>query len=86
MFFEGKCYPYEYKRYAVPQPSGEFVEDFGKVLEKEGFCDLIGFQTYTDGIVGLESTVNNVSTTVEQDEKLPVPDGMAPASWAFFRV
>ncbi|KFZ25113.1 hypothetical protein V502_00407 [Pseudogymnoascus sp. VKM F-4520 (FW-2644)] len=86
MFYEGKCYPYEYKRYPVPQPSEEFVEEYGKVLEKAGFCDLIGFQTYTDGVVGLESTENNVSTTVEQDEKLPVPEGMAPASWAFFRV
>jgi hypothetical protein len=54
----------------------------------KGLTDLVGFQTYTNGIVGLESTdrETNVSTTVDQDEKLPVPEGMAPASWAFFRV
>ncbi|KFY47337.1 hypothetical protein V495_02002 [Pseudogymnoascus sp. VKM F-4514 (FW-929)] len=88
IFHKGTCYPYEYKRYAVPQPSAEFVADLGDLLEEKGLTDLVGFQTYTDGIVGLESTdrETNVSTTIDQDEKLPVPEGMAPASWAFFRV
>lgn len=88
IFHKGTCYPYEYKRYAVPQPSAAFVADLGNLLEEKGLTDLVGFQTYTNGIVGLEITdrKTNVSTTVEQDEKLPVPKGMAPASWAFFRV
>ncbi|OBT44157.1 hypothetical protein VE00_04822 [Pseudogymnoascus sp. WSF 3629] len=88
IFYKGTCYPYEYKRYAVPQPSPAFVADLGNLLEEQGLTDLVGFQTYTNGIVGLESTdrETNVSTTVDQDEKLPVPEGMAPASWAFFRV
>jgi len=44
-------------------------------------------QTYTDGVVGLESTdyETNVTTTVEQDEEAPLLAGMAPASSAFFR-
>lgn len=88
IFYKGTCYPYEYKRYTVPQPSPAFVADLGDLLEEKGLTDLVGFQTYTNGIVGLESTdrETNVSTTVDQDEKLPVPEGMAPASWAFFRV
>lgn len=88
IFYKGTCYPYEYKRYAVPQPSAEFVADLGDLLEEQRLTDLVGFQTYTNGTVGLESTdrETNVSTTVDQDEKLPVPEGMAPASWAFFRV
>ncbi|OBT38665.1 hypothetical protein VE00_11093, partial [Pseudogymnoascus sp. WSF 3629] len=62
--------------------------NLGDLLVAKGLTDLVGFQTYTNGIVGLESTdrETNVSTTVDQDEKLPVPEGMAPASWAFFRV
>ncbi|KFZ02095.1 hypothetical protein V501_09668 [Pseudogymnoascus sp. VKM F-4519 (FW-2642)] len=88
MFYQGRCYPYEYKRYAVPQPPAAFIADLGEVLESQGICDLVGLQTYTDGVVGLESTDydTNVSTTVEQDEEAPMPAGMAPASWAFFRV
>ncbi|KFY33663.1 hypothetical protein V494_07438 [Pseudogymnoascus sp. VKM F-4513 (FW-928)] len=88
VFHKGTCYPYEYKRYAVPQPSTAFVADLGNLLEEKGLTDLVGFQTYANGIVGLESTdrETNVSTTIDQDEKLPVPEGMAPASWAFFRV
>jgi hypothetical protein len=88
IYSQGVCYPYEYKRYAIPQPSAEFVAELGELLKAHGICDLVGFQTYTDGVVGLESTdrKTNVSTTIEQDEKLPVPEGMAPASWAFFRV
>lgn len=82
----GTCYPYEYKRYPVPQPRAEFVAELGDVLEAHGVTDLVGFQTYTNGVVALEGTQDNVSTTIEQDEKLPVPAGMAPASWAFFRV
>jgi len=62
------------------------VEEYERVLKEAGMCDLIGFQHYTNGVVGLESTVDNVSTTVEQDEKLPIPEDMEPASWAFFRV
>ena len=53
-------------------------------MESAGFTDIFGLQVYTDGAVGLESTSDEVSTTVEQDEKLPIPEGMAAASWAFF--
>jgi hypothetical protein len=76
MFFDGKCYPYEFTRNPGSQPPEDFVEEYGRVLKEAGMCDLIGFQYYTNGVVGLETTVDNVSTTVEQD--------MGPASWAFF--
>lgn len=76
----------EYKRSeAVPQPPREFVEDYGRLLQSAGFTGLFGFQVYTDGVMGLESTMENISTTVEQDENEPIPEGMAAASWAFFR-
>ncbi|OBT83517.1 hypothetical protein VE02_07369 [Pseudogymnoascus sp. 03VT05] len=86
IFYKGTCYPYEYKRYAVPQLSPEFVADLGDLLEEKDLTDLVGFQTYTNEVVGLESTdrETNVSTTVDQDEKLPVPEGMAPASLGIF--
>lgn len=76
----------EYKRTeAVPQPQREFVEEYGKLLQSAGFTGLFGFQVYSDGVLGLESTMDNISTTVEQDEHEPIPEGMAAASWAFFQ-
>lgn len=88
MFYQGRWYPYEYKRYAVQQPPAAFLVDLGEILQSQGICDLVGLQTYTDGVIGLESTdyETNVSTTVEQGEEAPVPAGMEPASWAFFRL
>ena len=87
MFHKGKLYPYEFKRYACATPPIAFIEDYGRILEKHGLTDLLGFQVYTDGIIGLESTDKDakVSTTVDQPESVPAPEGMTEASWAFFR-
>lgn len=70
------------KRYAVQQPPAAFLVDLGEILQSQGICDLVGLQTYTDGVIGLESTdyETNVSTTVEQGEEAPVPAGMEPTS------
>jgi len=88
MFCYGKCYPYEYKRYEIPQPPADFVAELGDILEEKGITDLVGIQTYTGGIVGIENTDHDlhVSITVDQDEKEPMPKNMVAASWAFFRV
>ena len=87
MYHKGKLYPYEFKRYACATPRAAFVEEYGCSLERHGLIDLLGFQIYTDGIVGLESTDTDtrVSTTVDLPETEPMPEDMPHASWAFFR-
>jgi hypothetical protein len=86
LFYEGKCYPFEYTREEKTQPKIEFIEALCKVLEEADLCSIIGFQYYTDGEVGLEKTEDNISTTVMQDEKLPIPANYGAASFAFFGV
>lgn len=80
-------YPWEYKREPTPMPPAGFVKEYGELLKKHGMCDLLGFQVYTDEVVGVESTdvEHRISTTVEYPETGPIPDGLAAASWAFFR-
>jgi len=87
MYSNGKLYPYEFKRSPVATPPAAFVEEYGEILQACGLSGLIGFQAYTDGVIGVESTdlEARVSTTIEQSEHEPVEDGMAAASWAFFR-
>lgn len=89
LFYEGKLFPYELRRgkegIAVP---GEFVDGLGGILMRHGLCAVLGFQVYTEGVVGVESTdiVERVSTMVDYPEETPLKDeDMIKASFAFFR-
>lgn len=86
MFHNGKLYPFNFKRYPCTVPPSDFVEAYGRILEENGLTDLLGFQVYTNGVIGLEDTdvEAKASTTVDSSETAPVLKEMAPASWPFF--
>jgi hypothetical protein len=93
LFYQGKLYPYEFKRVRVGQslsvPPAEFAAELCKVLQESQLADLIGIQLYTDGIIGLETTdhVTRTSTTVDYQEGSEdfKHYAKAMASFAFFR-
>ncbi|KAJ2983155.1 hypothetical protein NQ176_g899 [Zarea fungicola] len=93
LFYNGALYPYEFKRLppgqSIAEPPQDFRTDLGHILEKKGLCDIIGLQSYSEGVVGVESTDHDtrVSTTVDHDESFD-PSAhrgkIQMASFAFF--
>ncbi|KAL3481027.1 hypothetical protein BJX99DRAFT_254007 [Aspergillus californicus] len=90
LFHDGKLYPYEFRRGGVlEEPPAAFVDELGEILIEHGLCDVIGLQSYTDGIVGMENTDHetNISTTKsypEGAEEVTAPKNSVVASFAFF--
>jgi len=90
LFYQGQCYPYEYERVisgeTLPTPPAAFVQELGEIVQRHNLGSIVGFQRYTDGVIGLEKTGSSrVSTTVYRPETEPVIANTIPTSFAFFR-
>ncbi|KAF5854935.1 hypothetical protein ETB97_010559 [Aspergillus alliaceus] len=91
LFYDGKLFPYEFRRaspgQSIPPLPTEFVTDLWSILQAHGLCDILGFQTYTDGLIGSESTdkTARVSTTVDYAEEEFQNMRGVRASFAFFQ-
>ncbi|KAL2814884.1 hypothetical protein BDW59DRAFT_167025 [Aspergillus cavernicola] len=89
LFHDGKLFPYEFKRGDVlPTPPADFVTELGLILQTNSLCDIIGLQTYQDGIVEMEKTDHaaRISTTTsypEGAEEVKQPKASI-SSFAFF--